>query len=178
MAESFKYHIRGTQPEVTVHISQQLWPRLGKALVWSVVWGTIACACVRSFGFRFLPIIGASVCLLFAFIGLVVANFSVVWSTIWLRPGMLKWLEIRPFRWHVRSFPLFHIRDFGFAYFSHGGPVLRLDVDGTWYVLAEGIQEREANELLFDITRRGIDFPLSGPEGQKDPHTPRFWMLH
>jgi hypothetical protein len=180
MAESFKYQVNGTHPDVTVRISQQFWLRLGKALLWSLVWGIIAYSCVRSFGFRLLPIIGSAISLLLALIGLVVANFSAVWSTMWLRPDELKWLEIRPFRWHIRSFPLLIIRDFGFAIYSHGGPALRLDVDGTWYLLAEGILEREADKLLLDIRQRGIEFPLSSSERQKasDASIPRFWMLH
>jgi hypothetical protein len=180
MIESFKYRVYGTHPEVTVRISQQFWRRLGKALSWSVACGIVAYSCVRLFGFTFLPIIVAAICLLLALIGLFVANSSAVWSTVWLRPDNLKWLEIRPFRWHIRSFPLLSIRDFGFAFFSHGGPVLRLDVDGTWYVLAEGIQEREADRLLLDIRERGIEFLPTSSERQKDSHDsiPRFWTLH
>jgi len=177
--ESFKYRVHGTHPEVTVRISQQFWQRLSKALLWSIVWGIIAYSCVRSFGFTLLPVIGSAVSLLLALIGLFVANFSAVWNTIWLRPDELRWLEIRPFRWHIRSFPLLSIRDFGFAVFSHGGPVLRLDVDGTWYLLAEGIQECEADKLRLDIRQRGIEFPLSSSERQKYSRAsiPRFWML-
>jgi hypothetical protein len=160
MVESFKYRVDGNHPEVTLHVSQQFWQRLTKGLLWSVAWSTIAYACVYFLGFTIPPLIGLFVCLVLVVIGLFVVNFSLVWSTVWLRPDTVRWREIRPFRWRTRSFPLLAIRDFGFAFFSHNGPVLRMDVDGTGYVLAEEIQEREANAVLLDITRRGIDFPV------------------
>lgn len=52
-----------------------------------------------------------------------------------------------------------------------------MDVDGTWYVLAEGIQEREADVLLLDITRRGMVFPLSASERHAHASIPTFQML-
>ena len=180
MVESFKYRVHGTPSEVTVHISQQFWKRLVKALLWSLAWGIMAYCCVRSFGFTPLPIIGSAVFLLLALIGIIVASYSAVWSTIWLRPDKLKWLEIHLFHWRIRSFPLLSIRDFGFAIYSHGGPSLRLDVDGEWYLLAEEIQEGEAERLLLDIRQCGIEFPLSNSERREyvDASVPGFWMLH
>ena len=178
MVKSFTYRVDGNHPEVMLHVSQHFWPRLTKGLLWSVAWSVIAYACVRSFGFTIPTLIGLIVSLLLALIGLFVVNFSAVWSTVWLRPDTLKWREIRPFRWHTRSFPLLAVRDFGFAFFSHSGPVLRMDVDGTWFVLAEEIQEREADALLLDIRQRGMVFPLPRPERTNAyASTPRFRTL-
>jgi len=178
MVKSFTYRVDGNHPEVMLHVSQHFWPRLTKGLLWSVAWSVIAYACVRSFGFTIPALIGLIVSLLLALIGLFVVNFSAVWSTVWLRPDTLKWREIRPFRWHTRSFPLLAVRDFGFAFFSHSGPVLRMDVDGTWFVLAEEIQEREADALLLDIRQRGMVFPPPRPERTNAyASTPRFRTL-
>jgi hypothetical protein len=178
MVESFKYRVDGNHPEVRLYVSQHLWPRLTKALLWSAAWSVIAYACVLSFGLTIPSLIGLLVSLLLVVLGLVVVNFSLVWSTLWIRPDRLKWREIRPFRWHTRSFPLLAVRDFGFAFFSHSGPVLRMDVDGTWYVLAEEIQEREADALLLDIRQRGMVFPPGNSECLNvDASFPRFRML-
>jgi hypothetical protein len=176
MVRSFEYRVEGNHPSVTVHVSQQFWPRLVKGLLWSVAWSIIGFACVRSFGFTVPSVIGLILSVLLVIIGLLVVNFSAVWSTLWLRPEALKWREIRPLRWHTRSFPLLAVRDFGFAFFSHNGPVLRMDVDGTWYVFAHGIQEREAEALLLDIKQRGIVFPLPSSERLMDAHAsiPKF----
>src|SRR5271155_2689051 len=106
MAESFKYRVDGDHPAVTVHVSQHFWSRLTKGLLWSVAWSIIAYACVRLFGFTILSLIGFLTSVLLAVIGLFVINSSVVWSKVWLRPDVVKWREIRPFTWHIRSFPL------------------------------------------------------------------------
>lgn len=179
MVRSFEYRVEGNHPAITFYVSQHFWPRLVKALVWSLAWSVIGYACVRSFGFTVPSVIGLVLSVSLVMIGLVIVNFSVAWNTVWLRPEALRWREIRPLRWHTRSFPLLAIRDFGFALFSHDGPVLRLDVDGTWYVLASGIQEREAEALLLDIKQRGIVFPLPSSERLKDAYTsiPKFQTL-
>jgi hypothetical protein len=52
-----------------------------------------------------------------------------------------------------------------------------MDVDGTWYVLAEEIQEREANALLLDIRQRGMVFPLSSSERHAHASIPKFQTL-
>jgi hypothetical protein len=53
-----------------------------------------------------------------------------------------------------------------------------MDVDGTWYVLAEEIQEREADALLLNIRQRGMVFPLSSSERlNADASIPKFQML-
>lgn len=176
MLESFKYRVAGNPSEVRLHVWQQFWPRLTKGLLWSA-WSIIAYACVRSFGFTIPSLIGLLVSVLLVVIGLFVVNFSVVWSTIWIRPDTLKWREVRPFRWRTQSFPLLEVRDFGFAYFSHSGPVLRMDVDGTWYVLAEGIQEREADALLLDIRQRGMLLPISDSVRLAHSSTPKLRLL-
>ena len=177
MVKSFKYRVDGNHPAVTLHVSQNLWSRFTKGLLWSAAWSIIAYACVRSFGFTILSLIGFFTSVLLVVIGLFAVNFSVVWSTVWLRPDALKWREIRPFTWHIRSFPLSAVRDFGFGVLSHNGPVLRMDVNGVWYVLADGIQEREADALLLDITRRGMVFPLSASERHAHSSIPKFQML-
>ena len=178
MVKSFRYRVDGNHPEIRLQVSQQSWTRLTKGLLWSVAWLVIAYACVHFLGFTILSIIGLFVSLLLVVIGLFVVNFSLVRNTIWFRSNSLKWREIRPFTWHIRSFPLLAIRDFGFAFFSHGGPVLRMDVDGTWYVLAEGIQQREAEALLLEIGQRGMVLPLSSSGGlSAHASIPRFWTL-
>lgn len=161
-----------------MYVSQHLWPRLLKGLAWTTAWALIGYACLRFFGFHIASLIGLFVCLLLTLAGLFVVSFSARWNTVWFRRDTLKWREIRPFAWHTRSFPLLTIRDFGFAFFSHGGPVLRMDVDGIWYVFAEGIQEWEATALLREINGRGVVLP-AGAERQKDATAsiPKFWML-
>jgi len=176
MIESFKYRIDGNYPVVTLQVSQHFWLRLLKGLLWSLSWSIIGYACVRFHGFTILSSAGLLICVLLVLAGLFVVNLSAVWSTVWLRPDTLMWREIRPFTWRVRSFPLLALRDFGFGHFSHGGPVLRMDVEGTWYVLAEEVRQWEAETLLMEIRQRGMSFP-SGADQRAHAATPKFWML-
>lgn len=114
MVESFKYRVDGNHPEATLHVSQHFWPRLTKGCCG--VWHGRSLpvhVCVlfarrrqnqnrgppraEKTGLTIPSLIGLLVSLLLVVIGLFVVNFSLVWSTVWLRPDTRKWREIRPF---------------------------------------------------------------------------------
>jgi hypothetical protein len=176
MVNRFKYQVIGTAPDVTVHISQVLWPRLWRATLWSGAWVAIAYSCVRWFGFTGLSLVGILVCLLLALAGLFMVEFSAALNTLSFRSNTVTWREIRPFTWRTRCFPIFSVRDLGFAFFSHGGPVLRIDVDGTWYSLAEGVHEHKVMTLVSEIKRRGIVIPISSADLESVASVPKFWV--
>jgi hypothetical protein len=102
-------------------------------------------------------------------IGLCVANYAVQWNTLWLTPDVLRLRIIRLFTCRTRSFPHFRVREFGFGLFSHNGPVLKLDVDGTWYVLASEVRSDEVERLLSKIREHGYSPPVESEYRKADP---------
>jgi len=147
--QNFKYRIQGTLPKLKVSIWQHDWTRFASALLWSAACAVIAYRCFRLSGP--LPIIGSVVSGGACLIGLCVANYAVQWNTLWLTPDVLRLRIIRLFTCRTRSFPHSRVREFGFGLFSHSGPVLKLDVDGTWYVLASEVRSDEVERLLPKI---------------------------
>jgi hypothetical protein len=175
MVQSFQYRIDGALPELKVQIWQRAWPRLTKALVWSAAWALLAYICFRMPRAGVLPVIGAIVSLLFCWAGLSIANYSVKWSTLCLGPDALRLRVVRLFTRETKYFLTPAIRDFGFGLYSHSGnPVLKLDADGTWFVLADGVREDEVFMLLSDIRQRGYCFP-DGRSQRKSDTYPSFW---
>jgi len=179
MARSFKYRVSGSHPNVEVQLTQVLWRRLAKALTWSVVFLLAAYCTIHFFGANFFSVSISVICLLLAAAGLLVFNWSAAWNTFWIGADTLSWREVRPFSYRKRSFLIWTVRDFGGAIYSHGGPALRLDVDGEWYLLAELKEECEAEDLLSAIKEHGAPFPPSSSDRkrQTDTFTPRFTML-
>jgi len=178
MVRSFKYRIRGAVPKLEVHIWQHVWPRLMKALLWSAAWASLAYVCVRSRVPGVLPLIGAIICAVLSLIGLSVANYSVQWSTLWLGPDLLRLRIVRLFARKTTAFPLPTIRDFGFGMYSHGGPVLKLDVGGTWFVLASGVREDEVYEMLAKIRQHGYSLCYADSARHRGTDSvPTFWTL-
>jgi hypothetical protein len=111
------------------------------------------------------------------FIGLLIANYSVQWNTLSVTPDLLRLRMIRLFTRTTRAIPLPVIRDFGFGHYSHSGPVLKLDVEGTWVVLARDVREDDVAELLIKIRQSGYSFPEGKETAYQPPPTPQFRML-
>jgi hypothetical protein len=178
MVRSFQYRIDGALPKLKVRVQQHAWRRLLKALLWISLWATLACVCARLVGTGVLPVIGLGIAILFSVIGIVIANYSVQWNTLWLTPDAVRLRIVRLVTRRTTSFPLATIRDFGFGICSHAGPVLRLDVGGRWFVLARDVREDEVGELLIKIRQHGYSFPDAdtGTQNKSDP-APSFWTL-
>jgi hypothetical protein len=174
-AKSFNYSIHGFFPKLRVRVSQTAWSRLIKALLWSVLWGVLA---YRSFPWSGVLSAAFSVLsIVLCFTGLLIANYSVRRNTIWVTQDVLRLRMIRLFTRTTRAIPLPVIRDFGFAHYSHNGYVLKLDVGGTWVVLAHDVREDDVAELLIKIKQSGYSFP-EGKETAYNPlPTPHFRML-
>ena len=174
-AQSFNYSVDGSFPKLRVRVSQTAWARLTKALLWSLLWGALA---YRSFpwsGVRSTAIAVLSIVLCFG--GLIVANYSVQWNTLWITQDVLRLRIIRLFTWTRRAAPLSIIRDFGFGHYSHSGPVLRVDIEGTWVVLARDVREDDVAELVIKIKQSGYSFPEGKKTAYDPPPTPSFRML-
>ncbi len=174
MVRPFTYRIVGTIPKLKVQISQESWPRVVKALAWSAIWGTLAYLSLRSTTTWSVAVlvVAAILCL----VGLLVANYAVQWSTLWLASDTLRLRIVRLFTRKTRSFPIHTIRDFGFGWFSHNGPVLRLDVEGSWIVLAQNVREDQVGEFLVKIQQSGYTFP-DKTELSRRHSAPRFWTF-
>src|SRR5215813_13433446 len=56
-------------------------------------------------------------------VGLFVANYAVQCNTLWLAPDALRLRTTRLFTRTTKSFSKVNLRAFGYAGFSHGGPV-------------------------------------------------------
>ena len=172
--QSFQYRIEGRFPKLKVRVSQTGWPRLSKALLWSAVWGIIA--------YRFLAwsdvwsAVGSLVSILLGLSGLLIANYAVQWNTLSLAHDVLRLRIVRLFTRRTRVFPLSNIRGLGFGHYSHNGPVLKLDVEGSWLVLARGVREDDVGELLTKIKQSGYSFP-EGKACVTGDATPKFRVL-
>jgi hypothetical protein len=174
-AQSFKYTVDGSFPKLRVSISQTAWPRLIKALLWSVFWGAIA---YRSFPWQGVRSAAVSILsIVLCFSGLLIVNYSAQWSTLWVREGVLQFRTMRFFSRTTRAVPLPSIRDFGFGHYSHNGSVLKLDIGGTWVVLARDVREDDVAELLIKIKQSGYSFPEGKETAYNPPPTPQFRML-
>jgi hypothetical protein len=179
MPRTFHYRITGTVPELKVKIWQHDWPLLTKALLWSTGCIALAYSCVEFMSPGALPIILMFVTALFCLGGLIVANLSVQWSTLWLGPESIRLRRVSLFTWRSVSLLPQAIRSFGYAFFSHGGPVLRLDVNGTWLVLAFSVREEKVAELLAEIKQHGYSFPERSLEEQVSSTSgPTFWTFN
>jgi|tagenome__1003787_1003787.scaffolds.fasta_scaffold20203334_2 hypothetical protein len=178
MPQAFHYRITGTVPELKVKIWQHDWPLLTKALLWSAGCTVIAYSCLKLLTPGALPIILVFMAALLCLGGLVVANLAVQWSTLWLTAESIRLRRVGLFTWRTVFLLPQAIRSFGYGFFSHGGPVLRLDVNGTWLVLAFGVREDKVSELLAEIKKRGYSFPNRSPEEQiSSSSVPSFWTL-
>jgi hypothetical protein len=111
------------------------------------------------------------------FSGLLIANYSVQWNTLWVTDDVLRLRMIRLFTRTTRAVPLPIIRDFGFGHYSHNGSVLKLDIEGTWVVLARDVREDVVAELLIKIKQSGYSFPEGKEWTYNPPPTPQFRML-
>jgi hypothetical protein len=109
-----------------------------------------------------LSVAGFVVSSVLCFSGLVFANYSVSQNDLWLTPDGLRLRTKGLITWRTRSFPLSAVHNFGFGYFSHGGPVLKFEVGDSWVVLAEGVYERDVDDLLQRMSERGYSIPASG----------------
>lgn len=158
MIQTFNYRIDGSLPELKVRIWQHDWLRFTKALLWSAACAVLAYRCLRLSGT--LPLIGLFASGAACLVGLFVANYAVQWNTLWLMPDVLRLRIVRLFTRTTRAFPRSRVREFGFGFFSHNGPVLKLDVDGTWYVLASEVRSDEVEQLLSKIRERGYSPPV------------------
>jgi hypothetical protein len=174
-AQSFNYSVDGSFPKLEVRVSQTAWSRLMKALLWSAVWGALAYRFFPWSGVRSAAISVLSIMLCFG--GLLIANYSVQWNTLWVTQDVLRLRMIRLFTRTTRAFPLPIIRDFGFGHYSHNGSVLKLDVEGSWLVLARDVREDDVGELLVKIKQSGYSFPEGKESAYNPPPTPKFWML-
>jgi hypothetical protein len=106
-----------------------------------------------------LTVAGFVVSSVFCAIGLIFANYSVSRNNVCLTPDTLRLRTVRLISRSTRSFPSSAVSNFGFGYFSHGGPVLKFEVGGKWFVLAEEVYERDVDDLLQRMAECGCPIP-------------------
>jgi len=85
-------------------------------------------------------------------------------DTPWLAPDALRLRATRLFTRTRKSFSQVDVRAFGYAGFSHGGPVWRLDGNGTWYVLASDVRADRVEQLLAQRKEYGDSLPVENIE--------------
>lgn len=158
MYRTFQSRVSAANQILQVQIVQNRPSRLWRALLWSAGWIVIAYAC-RRLGHGTLSVAGFIVSSVFCVIGLVFANYSVSRNDVCLTPDTFRLRTTRLISRKTRSFPLSAVSNFGFGYFSHGGPVLKFEVGGRWFVLAEGVYERDVDDLLQRIAECGYSIP-------------------
>lgn len=173
--QSFQYRIEGRFPELKVRVWQTAWPRLRNALLWSAAWGMLAYRSLTRSGMWSAVLSLTSILLCLS--GLLIANYAVQRNTLSWAQDALRLRIVRLFTRRTRIFPLSNIRDFWFCLYSHNGPVLKLDVDGSWLVLARGVREDDVGKLLVKIRQSGYSFPeVKAFSYNLDP-TPKFRSL-
>jgi hypothetical protein len=158
MLRTFKYQIDGSPPNLRLRVWQCSWRRSAQALLWSAACGVIAYRCFQLPGK--LAMAGFVTSTLAALVGLFVANYAVQFNTLWLEPDLLRLRTTRLFTRTTELFARTDVRAFGFGHFSHNGPVLRLDVDGTWHVLASDVRADHVEQLLAQLREFGYSLPV------------------
>lgn len=160
MDKSFRYRIHPIAGGLEIRFTQLRRRQLVYSLIWISAWSLILF--ITCHYIAFVPLLFAAKTLgtLLLTLGIVAMIDSVIVRTVYLGRDKLR-LRLSLLRLgYDRSFESSTIERFGIGYYGHSGrPVLKFEIGGKWFVLANDVAPEEVNGLRMAIEAHGFRLP-------------------